>query len=130
MRTRTFVGILGIALASSLAYSQQTPVVTAADYARAERFLRDNVLPLVSGIGVQPTWLAGDRFGYRIPVGGVTQLVLVDPARATRTVCSPETDRCGGAIDPREVSRLQPVLQRGPTSRAESLSPDGKRAAF
>ncbi len=123
-------GLISVALVSVVAPAQQAPVVTAADYARAQRFLRDNVLPLVSGMGVQPTWLAGDRFGYRIPVGGVTQFVLVDPARATRTVCSPETDRCGGALDPREVSRLQPVLQRGPTSRAESLSPDGKRAAF
>src|SRR5438552_17736996 len=114
MRTRTFVGILGIALASSLAYSQQTPVVTAADYARAERFLRDNVLPLVSGMGVQPTWLADDRFGYRIMVNGRSQFVLVNPARATRIACSPETDRCGGALDPREVSRLQPAAPRGP----------------
>ena len=130
MRTRTFVGILGIALASSLAYSQQTPVVTAADYARAEKFLRDNVLPLVSGMGVQPTWLSGDRFGYRTTVGGQSQFILVDPARATRIQCSPETDRCGGALDPREVSRLQRQAQRGPGARAESLSPDGKRAAF
>src|SRR6266496_2884864 len=130
MRARTLVGILGIALASSLANGQQAPVVTAADYARAERFLRDNVLPLVSGMGVQPTWLSGDRFGYRTTVGGRSQFILVDPARATRIQCSPETDRCGGALDPREVSRLQPQAQRGPGARAESLSPDGKRAAF
>jgi len=130
MRARTLVGILGIALASSLANGQQAPIVTAADYARAERFLRDNVLPLVSGMGVQPTWLSGDRFGYRTTVGGRSQFILVDPARATRIQCSPETDRCGGALDPREVSRLQPQAQRGPGARAESLSPDGKRAAF
>ena len=130
MRARTLVGILGIALASSLANGQQAPVVTAADYARAERFLRDNVLPLVSGMGVQPTWLSGDRFGYRTTVGGRSQFILVDPARATRIQCSPETDRCGGALDPREVSRLQPQAQRGPGARAESLAPDGKRAAF
>ncbi len=130
MRARTLVGILGIALASSLANGQQAPVVTAADYARAERFLRDNVLPLVSGMGVQPTWLSGDRFGYRTTVDGQSPFILVDPARATRIQCSPETDRCGGALDPREVSRLQPQAQRGPGARAESLSPDGKRAAF
>jgi len=130
MRIRTFVGILGIALASSLANGQQAPVVTAADYARAERFLRDNVLPLVGGMGVQPTWLSGDRFGYRTTVGGQSQFILVDPAHATRIQCSPETDRCGGALDPREVSRLQPQAQRGPGVRAESLSPDSKRAAF
>src|SRR5438105_3102748 len=104
MRTRIFVTIVAIALASSPANGQQAPVVTAADYARAERFLRDNVLPLVTGLGVQPTWLPDDRFGYRITVRGQNQFVLVDPARGTRIPCSPETDRCGGALDPREVS--------------------------
>ena len=81
-------------------------------------------------MGVQPTWLSGDRFGYRTTVGGQSQFILVDPAHATRIQCSPETDRCGGALDPREVSRLQPQAQRGPGVRAESLSPDSKRAAF
>ena len=133
MRTRTTfrlrAALVALVIAAPGAYAQQLPVVTAADYARAERFLRDNVLPLVSGMGVQPTWLSGDRFGYRIAVRGQSQFILVDPARGTRIACSPETDRCGGALDPREVSRLQPAT-RGPAGRAESVSPDGKRAAF
>ena len=74
---------------------QQTPVVTAADYARAEGFLRENTMPLVSGLGVQPTWLAGDRFGYRITTRGQSQFILVNPSKGTRIACSPETDRCG-----------------------------------
>jgi dipeptidyl aminopeptidase/acylaminoacyl peptidase len=117
------------ATATLPANAQQTPVVTAADYARAEGFLRDNTLPLVSGLGVQPTWLTGDRFGYRITAGGKSQFVLVDPSKGTRVPCSPETDRCGGALDPREVSRLQP-MPRPSGGRPESRSPDGKRAAF
>src|SRR6266550_3611904 len=120
MRTRTIfrlqAAIFAFAIAGPGVYAQQLPVVTAADYARAERFLRDNVLPLVSGMGVQPTWLSGDRFGYRIAVRGQSQFILVDPARGTRIACSPETDRCGGALDPREVSRLQPAT-RGPAGR-------------
>src|SRR5438105_2218852 len=121
---------VGLVTASLNATAQQAPVVTAADYARAESFLRENVLPLVSGMGVQPIWLSDGRLGYRIPVrGGGTQFILVDAARGTRLACSPETDRCGGAIDPREVSRLRPAV-RVPGSRAESVSPDGKRAAF
>jgi hypothetical protein len=35
------------AVISASARAQQAPQVTAADYARAERFLRDNVTPLV-----------------------------------------------------------------------------------
>jgi len=122
--------VLAIVGAASSTAAQQPPVVTTADYARAESFLRDNVFPLVSGVLVQPAWLSGDRLGYRTTVrGGTTQFVLVDPAKGSRLVCSPETDRCGGALDPREVSRLVPG-QRAPGSRLESLSPDGKRAAF
>ena len=109
--------------------AQQAPSLTAADYARAEKFLRQNTLPLVSGVTVQPLWLANDRFGYRSG-DARNQFVLVDPARGTRVVCSPETDRCGGALDPREVSALQASQQRGPRGRPESVSPDGKRAAF
>jgi dipeptidyl aminopeptidase/acylaminoacyl peptidase len=107
---------------------QQAPVVTAADYARAEGFLRENTMPLVSGLGVQPTWLAGDRFGYRVTTRGQSQFILVNPSKGTRIACSPETDRCGGALDPREVSRLQPPLR--PPGRPESRSPNGMRAAY
>ncbi len=134
VRTRAAIrlstGLIGVALFSLQANAQQAPVVTAADYARAEGFLREKVLPLVSGMGVQPTWLTGDRFGYRTSVRGTSQFILVDPARASRIACTPETDRCGGALDPREISRLQGTAQLMTGSRTESVSPDGKRAAF
>jgi dipeptidyl-peptidase-4 len=103
--------------------------VTAADYARAERFLRDNVTPLAFGVGVQPVWISGERFGYRNRTVGGSEFILVDPARGTRVICNPETDRCGGAIDDRELARLRAMASRG-TAPAEVVSPDGKRAAF
>ena len=118
-----------IALIATEVHAQQVPVVTAADYARAERFLRDSVLPLVTGMGVQPVWLLGDRFGYRRAIGGGRQFILVDPSKGTRVLCSPEIDRCGGALDPREMSRVQ-AGDRPSGSRTESISPDGKSAAF
>lgn len=122
--------ILALAVFSSSAPAQQTAAVTTADYARAEKFLRESVIPLVSGVVSQPVWLSGERIGYRSPVrAGGSQFILVDPAKGTRVVCSPETDRCGGALDPREVTRLLPA-QRAAGSRPESVSPDGKKAAF
>ena len=134
MRTPGIAGVGAVVVATAFApiwaAAQQPPLVTAADYARAESFLRDNVITLVSGMGVQPTWLSDGRLGYRIPVrAGGNQFILVDPARGTRLACSPETDRCGGAIDPREVSRLRPTT-RLTAARPEVQSPDGKRAAF
>jgi dipeptidyl-peptidase-4 len=118
---------LGFALLSINAGAQ---ALTAADYARAERFLMDSVSPYVSGIGVQPVWLSGNRVAYRNPVRGAGGIIVVDPARGTRLACSPDTDRCGGALDPREVSRLQPSAQRTPSGPPVALSPDGSRAAF
>ncbi|MDP9203787.1 MAG: S9 family peptidase [Gemmatimonadota bacterium] len=111
--------------------AQQGPQVTAADYARAERFLRNNVLPLVSGIGAQPAWLGGERFWYRGNAAAGSQLIVVDPTRGLRSQCIAETGRCDAAIDDREASRARAEFARtGGRGRAESVSPDGKRAAF
>src|SRR3954467_3754270 len=133
MRKRVLARVSAVLLSavfpSTRSIAQQAPVATAADYARAESFLRDKVIPLVSGMGVEPIWLSDGRLGYRIPVRGASQFVLVDPARGSRLACSPETDRCGGAIDERELARIrQPT--RLTAARAEVASPDGKRAAF
>jgi dipeptidyl aminopeptidase/acylaminoacyl peptidase len=134
VRSRAILGfstaLIGVALFSNQLTAQQAPVVTAADYARAELFLRENVSPLVTGMSVQPVWLSGDRFGYRNTTRSGSQFILVDPSKGTRVPCSPETDRCGGALDAREVSRVQPGAQRVFGTRPESVSPDGKRAAF
>ena len=51
--------------------AQQPRQLTAQDYARAERFLGANAAPLVTGIGVRPTWLADGRFWYRTSVPAV-----------------------------------------------------------
>ncbi len=132
MRMQSFGAALAlIVVAGTTAAAQQAPQVTAADYARAERFLRENVQPLVSGIGVQPTWLGADRFWYRGTRVGGTDLVVVDPARALRSVCNASTGRCNAAIDPRELSRARTDFGSRPGRPGlEIVSPDGKRAAF
>ncbi|MDB4871731.1 MAG: peptidase, partial [Gemmatimonadales bacterium] len=121
--------ILSTVVAGS-ARAQQTPQVTAADYARAERFLRDNVTPLVSGNVAPPSWLGGERFWYRRGgIGG--DLIVVDPTRALRSVCTPDTGRCGAAIDAREAARARAEFAaRAGATTPEVVSPDGKRAVF
>src|SRR5256885_6252422 len=64
--------------------AQQRPVVTADDYARAERFLGYNATPLVFRTGVRPTWLSGGRFWYRVAIPQGFEFVIVDPAKRTR----------------------------------------------
>jgi dipeptidyl-peptidase 4 len=85
VRARLFCSILIVVVAGGLsAPAQQPRALTAADYARAERFLAPAVAPLVVGGGVSPTWLPDERFWYRSTTTAGTEFVLVDPARRTR----------------------------------------------
>jgi dienelactone hydrolase len=59
-------------------------VVTAADYARAEKFMGYNTAPLVFRSSVRPNWLPGDRFWYRITTSEGSEFLLVDAATGTR----------------------------------------------
>ncbi len=77
------VGLFALLLASPLA-AQEPRQVTAADYAAAERFLAPNVMPLVSGTPVRPTWLEGGRFWYRAAAGSQATFYLVDAARGSK----------------------------------------------
>jgi dipeptidyl-peptidase-4 len=70
------------------------PVVTAEDYARAEKFLGGNVASLVLKASVRPNWMAGDRFWYRNRLARGAEFILVDPARGFR---GPAVDQAGVA---------------------------------
>jgi len=59
-------------------------IITAADYARAEKFMNYNTTGLMLHGAVQPTWLADERFWYRGTTAQGTEFLLVDPARGTR----------------------------------------------
>ncbi|HOU48340.1 MAG TPA: DPP IV N-terminal domain-containing protein [Candidatus Aminicenantes bacterium] len=62
----------------------ERPVVTAADYARAERFLGAQAASLVFRASVEPHWLSGDRFWYRNRLAGGSEFILVDAPRGVR----------------------------------------------
>jgi dipeptidyl-peptidase 4 len=110
-------GWIGIVAASAVAASaslaqgdgagRSTPVVTAADYARAEQFLGYSTTPLVLHADVQPTWLAGDRFWYHTSTAHGPEFVLVDPTTKTRATAFDPARLVaalraagGGAVDP------------------------------
>ncbi len=88
MRTRPNGSVSLIALATSLLIGTATErlagQVTAADYARAERFLGWNAQRLVSGTEVSPRWLESDRFWYRNRIGDGHEFVLVDAQTRSR----------------------------------------------
>src|SRR5215212_3307599 len=80
---RLFAAGLASLLITVTGIAQQR-TLTAADYARAEKFMNYNTNPLVLRAGVRPTWLADGRFWYRVTTENGGEFVLVDPARGTR----------------------------------------------
>ena len=104
-QTRLFVVACVAVLAGSLGSAQQNAaaprVLTAADYARAERFMTYNTTPLVSRSGVRPNWLPDDRFWYRVttPARAARRFSWTRrPARRGRAICPAcaESGRGGG----------------------------------
>ena len=65
--------------------AQQRPVLTAADYERAQRFMGSNAEQLIDNGNLRPNWLPGDRFWYRNLTATGSSFVLVDPVKGTRS---------------------------------------------
>jgi dipeptidyl aminopeptidase/acylaminoacyl peptidase len=123
MKPNRFVGAMVVAAAASAVVPlvAQT-LVTAADYARAERFMPAHTTPLVLRSGIRPTWLADDRFWYRVTTPKGVEFVLVDPGARTRGTCTL-----------RECVETPAPPGGGPAGDAARTvipSPDGKRIAF
>src|SRR6266550_1201227 len=100
--------------------------LTTADYARAEQFMTWNTTPLLFRSGVRPTWLAGDRFWYRITTPSGSEAILVDPAKGTKEPCT--LPACETALA--EAGRAGGRAGRGAAAVPIVASPDGKRAVF
>src|SRR3984957_6975282 len=58
--------------------------LTTEDYARAGKFLADNVNPLVYHGVARPTWMADGRFWYRDNGPDGITFIVVDPAKGTK----------------------------------------------
>ena len=103
-----------------------TAPVTAADYARAEKFLAAGVNPLVVGGSVNATFLPDDRFTYRNTTADGSEFILVNPAKKTRArafdhekLATTLAAAAGGTFDPKKF----------PFQTIE-LSTDGKSVSF
>ena len=118
----TFAVIGAVVLPATLV--AQAKVLTADDYARAEKALGFATAPLVSRLAVQPNWLPEGRFWYRVrQPDGSSPMILVNPATGAKTNCATTPAACPGVPAP-----AAPGARRaGPP---ESLSPDGKSAVF
>src|SRR5262245_33968311 len=97
--TRRIAIVFGSIISVTLS-AQSRPSVTAADYARANKFLAPALNGLVVGGVVAPTWLPDERFWYRNTLAdGTVQTILVSPAARTRVVCTDAVAECRGLTD-------------------------------
>src|SRR5262245_55657592 len=124
---RYLIPTFAIAATLPLAAQQPStrPAFTAAEYARAEKFMGYNTTPLVFRSGVRPTWLGGsdERFWYRVTTERGPEVVLIDPVAGTRAPCT--LPACAQAA--REGGGRGGL---GGAPRTESRTPDGKSVAF
>ncbi|MDQ4120502.1 MAG: S9 family peptidase [Acidobacteriota bacterium] len=111
--------LLAFVLSIAPAFAQQPQSLTAADYARAEKFMGYNTAPLVSGSVGRVTWLPDDRFWYRKG----NDFVLVNTADGSSQIFTDQT-KFNAAI-----GGMPGTGARTPRPN-EVLSPDGKRAVF
>src|SRR3954471_1606091 len=102
--------------------------LTAADYARAQRFMSWNTAPLVYRNGVSPTWIADDRFWYRVTTPAGNGTVLVDPKTGVAEPCTLAACTSTPGASGRGGGRGRGG--RGGAPVITSTSPDGSRAVF
>src|SRR6266508_6875941 len=117
---KLLAGIALMAVAGAVAIAQS---MTAADYARDERFITYNTTPLVLHHVTRATRIADagvERVWYRTTTEKGSEAFLIDPLAATRSAC--DLPAC------REAAR-QGDEQGPPAARTEARSPDGKSAA-
>src|SRR5262245_59536325 len=104
----------------------QQLALTADDYARAEKFMNYNTAPLALRTGVRPTWIADDRFWYRVATENGNEFSLVDPTRGTR---GPAFDQAKLAAALSAASGTKYKAFNLPFQQID-LSADGKSISF
>ncbi len=114
-----------IAFFTVAAYAQSDKkILTTADYDQATKALGFNAGKLVYRYNVNPNWLPDSKFWYSVSVPGGVQYVLINPADGSRKTGPDKKsilpDAPGGAA----------TAGRRRGGAMESVSPDGKKAAF
>lgn len=96
-------------------------VLTAEDYARAEKMLSYATAPLVDRAGARPVFLPDGRFWYRVLTPTGMEFVLINPVTGER--------KTGTDMASLGISGAPPQIAfRGMVISA--MSPDGKKEAF
>jgi dipeptidyl aminopeptidase/acylaminoacyl peptidase len=119
------LAILMLAAAFAHPAAAQQPAITAADYARAEKFMGYNTNPLVYH-AVRPAWGAGELLWYRDVSLAGTRFVVFDPAKLTK---EPAFDNAALAAALSAVAGKKYEADKLPFNAIE-LTADGASVSF
>jgi len=119
------VGSIMVVVAQDRA-SHAPAVITAADYARAEKLLGPGVSALVVGGSVAPAWLPDERFSYRSVTADGSEFIFVDPVKRTR---GPAFDHVKLAATLSAAASITVTAKQLPFQSIE-LSADAKTVSF
>ena len=115
-----------IAMASFAATAQSDKkILTVADYDQATKALGSSTNKLVYRYNVNPTWLPDGKFWYSVNIDGGREFVLINPADGSR-----KTGADKKSILPDAGNDAAPAGGRRRGGAMESVSPDGKKAAY
>ncbi|HMP94569.1 MAG TPA: DPP IV N-terminal domain-containing protein, partial [Phnomibacter sp.] len=123
MHTLRLLTCITCLCATGVLAQQPGTVVTASHYAQAQKMLPNQLSRYLYRASVQPNWLPDGRFYYRVNTPAGEELVMVDPAKATRTVL-PNAE----ALPPEARATAPGGRRRG--SNVQIPSPDGTKMAF
>ena len=79
-----FIAILVVIIILIAGEKSGPKIITASDYAGAEKFLGQNTNPLVFGASVRPAWIDKNRFWYKNTMREGSEFVLVNANEQTR----------------------------------------------
>ncbi|MEP7039299.1 MAG: DPP IV N-terminal domain-containing protein, partial [Acidobacteriota bacterium] len=127
MKKNIFLHLTVLLMTAATIFAQQpneSPrVLTAADYARAEKMLSFSTNQLIDRAGVRPTFLPDGRLYYRVLTPTGSEYVLFDPGSGKRITENDEKRLLAGVPVAKTTT---PVNQ----DRNAIVSPDGKKVAF
>jgi len=116
-----FLALMGLMLFCNL-NAQESRILTASDYARAEKFLGYQTNNKVYRSSVYPRWLDNGNFWYQVSTQNGEEYVLVDSKNGKKTVYTSREEL---------EKNIETGTKKTPHfSRLEVASPDGKKYAY
>jgi dipeptidyl aminopeptidase/acylaminoacyl peptidase len=126
---KKYISVLALLILAGFTVTAQSDkkVLTATDYEGAVKSLGFNTNKLIFRNNVNPNWLPDGKLWYSVSVPGGVEYVLIDPTDGSRKTGPDKKsilpDGTGGAA-------VAAGGRRRGGGGNESLSPDGKKAAF